>query len=76
MNKTYVPLGGFCRRLFVHHSRRSESSSALQHFSSGDVNLLAGFIGPGIIIATIVVMLVTLYRIINTSIFPKRAISP
>ncbi len=41
------------------------------HFSYGVVNLLAGFIGTGIIIATIVVMIVTLFRIFNTNVFSK-----
>ncbi len=41
------------------------------HFNNGIVNMLAGFIATGIVIATIVVMVITLFKIFNTNVFSK-----
>lgn len=41
------------------------------HFNNEIVNLLAGFIATGIVIATIVVMIVMLFKIFNTNVFSK-----
>ena len=41
------------------------------HFSNGIINMISGFIAAGIVIATIVVMIVMLFRIINANVFSK-----
>lgn len=41
------------------------------HFNNEIVNLIAGFIAAGIVIATIVVMIGMLFRIFNTNVFSK-----
>lgn len=41
------------------------------HFSSEVVNVLAGFIMAAIVISTIVIMIVTLFKIFNTNVFSK-----
>ena len=41
------------------------------HFNSETINLLAGFIGTAIVITTIVIMIMMLFRIFNTNVFSK-----
>lgn len=41
------------------------------HFNNDIVNTFAGLIGAGIVIATIVVMVITLFKIFNTNVFSK-----
>ncbi len=41
------------------------------HFSSGIINLIAGFLAMGIAITTIVCLVVMLFRIFNTNVFSK-----
>lgn len=41
------------------------------HFTNGIVNMIAGFIGVGIVISTIVITIIMLFRIFNTNVFSK-----
>lgn len=41
------------------------------HFNNEIVEVIGGFLGVGIVIATIVVMIMTLFRIFNTNVFSK-----
>lgn len=41
------------------------------HVSNNIVNALAGFLAAGIVVATIVIMILTLFRIFNTNVFSK-----
>lgn len=43
----------------------------LKYFSNNTVNVIAGFVATAIIISTIVIMIVMLFRIFNTNVFSK-----